>query len=202
MILVSSSPKTVIRDVGRPRNLGILSAPRSVYVDAPSEGFYWAADNDVFGAWDENRFLAMLDKIRHLPGCLFVTAPDVVGDADSTLMRFWEWEPRIRATGQPIAFVAQDGIENSSVPWGAIDALFIGGSTEFKLGATAAMFAREARSYGKWLHMGRVNSRKRIRYAKSIGCDSVDGTGFCMYQRTNLPWALEWAGAEQLWSAA
>ena len=29
---------------------------------------------------------------------------------------------------------------------------------------------------GKWVHMGRVNSTRRIRYAASIGCDSVDGT--------------------------
>ena len=34
----------------------------------------------------------------------------------------------------------------------------------------------EAKRRRKWVHMGRVNSERRIRYAASIGCDSIDGT--------------------------
>lgn len=38
--------------------------------------------------------------------------------------------------------------------------------------------------------MGRVNSEKRIQYAKSIGCTSVDGTGWVTWRRANLPRGL------------
>jgi EAL domain-containing protein (putative c-di-GMP-specific phosphodiesterase class I) len=97
--------------------------------------------------------------------------------------------------------VAQDGLEDHPVPWGLIDALFIGGTTEFKMGPVAAAAAQQARLLGKWVHMGRVNTRRRIRYAKSLGCDSMDGTSFSRFRRTTLPWALTWASAEQLWEA-
>jgi hypothetical protein len=197
MVLVHSAPTSLVRDHGRPSNLGVLSSPRCVYRDAHDKGFKWAADNDAYLAWDEDRFVRMLDKITGIPGCLFVAAPDVVGDAWATLTRFYEWDQEIKATGQPIAFVAQDGLEHAPVPWDDIDALFIGGSTDFKLGLDAAAAGREAKRRGKWLHMGRVNTRQRVKYAKSIGCDSVDGTNFSMYRQTNLPWALEWAAAPQ-----
>lgn len=77
------------------------------------------------------------------------------------------------------------------------DALFIGGSTEFKLSEFAATLAQMAKRRRKWVHMGRVNTRRRVRYAASIGCDSIDGTNFSMYRRTNLPWALEMAAQPQ-----
>ena len=61
-------------------------------------------------------------------------------------------------------------------PWDDFDALFIGGSTSWKLGPGAAAVAYDAKLRGKWVHMGRVNSLRRMRYAESIGCDSADGT--------------------------
>jgi hypothetical protein len=165
-------------------------------------GFRWAADNDAFNdAYSDDAFAQMLDTVAGIPGCLFVTTPDVVGDAAATLERFHRWLAAVRSTEQPVAFVAQDGLEDHPVPWGLIDALFIGGTTEFKMGPVAAAAAQQARLLGKWVHMGRVNTRRRIRYAKSLGCDSMDGTSFSRFRRTTLPWALTWASAEQLWEA-
>lgn len=166
-------------------------------MDAPAQGFRWAADNDAFNAsYSDEAFVKMLEKITGLPGCLFVVAPDVVGDAGQTHILFHNWYYRLHATGQPIAYVAQDGIERP--PWDLFDALFIGGSTEFKLSSQVALLVAQAKQRGKWVHMGRVNTRRRVRYAQSIGCDSIDGTNFSMYRRTNLPWALEMcAGGRQ-----
>lgn len=48
--------------------------------------------------------------------------------------------------------------------------------TEWKLGEAAARLVAAAKARGLWVHMGRVNSYKRIAYAASIGCDSSDGT--------------------------
>lgn len=188
MILVHSAPTSLVRDHGRPSNLGVLSSPRCVYRDAHDRGYRWAADNDAYARWDARAFTRMLHVITGMPGCLFVVAPDVVGDANATLECFYAWLNPVRATGQPVAFVAQDGLTH--VPWKDVDALFIGGTTAFKLSHEASQFAREARQRGLWVHMGRVNTRRRIRYAASIGCHSIDGTSFSRYRRVTLPAAL------------
>jgi hypothetical protein len=40
--------------------------------------------------------------------------------------------------------------------------------------------------------MGRVNSLKRFRAARSMGCDSVDGTYLTFGPDINLPKLLSW----------
>jgi len=92
-----------------------------------------------------------------------------------------------------VALVAQDGLEKLRVPWDDFDALFIGGSTEWKLGRWAALITAAARIRGKHVHMGRVNSLKRWRSAASIGCHSVDGTYLVFGPNKNLPRLLGWA---------
>ena len=67
--------------------------------------------------------------------CLFAAAPDVVGDAAATLQRSERMLDWIRYAGFPVAFVARDGLEHLTVPWDDFDALFIGGSTSWKLAA-------------------------------------------------------------------
>jgi hypothetical protein len=147
------------------------------------------------------------------PNLLWVAVPDVVrcacgakehcpkehrgercgprGDAQATLERFALWHTWI--SHLPLAFVLQDGSEEPGmIPWDAagLTAVFVGGSDEFKLGPEAARLIREARRRGLYAHMGRVNSAKRIQYAKSIGCTSIDGTGWTTWRRANLPRGL------------
>jgi hypothetical protein len=38
--------------------------------------------------------------------------------------------------------------------------------------------------------MGRVNSARRLAWAKAIGCDSADGSGYARFTDTHLPPAL------------
>jgi hypothetical protein len=153
--------------------------------------------------------------------CLFAVAPDVVGDAAATIARSQYFLPLIwEYTRFPAAFVAQNGQERLPVPWDDFGVLFLGGSaecvpcryvrpvtdfeweqcpgcgrrlTEWKLGAAARELAAEAKARGKRVHMGRVNSRKRFRYAMSIGCDSVDGTHLIKAPDKNLANVLSWA---------
>lgn len=63
---------------------------------------------------------------------------------------------------------------------------------EWKLGPHPRALVAEAKRRGKWVHMGRVNSGKRFRYAAAIGCDSVDGTYLTNGADTNLPKLLAW----------
>jgi hypothetical protein len=113
---------------------------------------------------------------RH--NCLFMTAPDIVGNAYETWQRSEPVLPRIRALGFKAALVAQDGIENYPIRWGSFDVLFLGGTTDWKLSEAAFQTAREAKQHGIPVHMGRVNSRRRIRIAVVALCDSADGTHF------------------------
>lgn len=176
------------------------------FIDTPLQqnirpaGVTWCADNGCFSAsprrpWTEERWWAFLERHAHdTARCLFATAPDVVGDAHATAIRFRKWGPMIRALGYKAAYVLQDGATDALVPFDDLDALFIGGSTEFKLGETARHYAAEAKARGKWLHMGRVNSGRRCAYAASIDCDSVDGTFLRFAPDHNLGRLLRWPG--------
>ncbi len=196
-------------------NLGRLVQPRHVNSMAATvaSGMLWAADNDCFQGLDIDAYDAMLDALQLVVGtrlkdgrviderevrarCLFVCVPDVVADARATLDQWVRWQSAPRRRGLPIAFVAQDGCERGLIPpWWTFDALFIGGSTDWKLGPAAERVVREAKRHGKWIHMGRVNSARRARYAAAIGCDSFDGTGSALFTDTLLPTYLAWAAA-------
>jgi hypothetical protein len=159
--------------------------PRFGYLMTPNMGnrapqTTWAADTGCFTAKGINHFSfeGYLGWLRNRPAssCLFATAPDVLGDAAATIARSLPALPAIGELGYRRAFVGQDGLENLEVPWSEFDCLFLGGSTEWKLSLGAAELAHEAKTRGKWVHMGRVNSYRRLQYAASLGCDSADGT--------------------------
>lgn len=183
-----------------PAVLEAMQAHRIGFIDTPAQGnkrpddVIWCADNGCFSdRWDEAKWWRFLTaNADRAESCLFAVAPDAVGDAAATLERSLSWLPKIRALGYPVAFVAQDGIEATTVPWGDFDALFIGGSTDFKLGPLARSYIAEAKSRGKWVHMGRVNSERRWKYADAIGCDSADGTFLTYGPDVNLPKLLAW----------
>jgi hypothetical protein len=196
IVLINGGPAL---DRFGPTNLvGRLISPRSGHLLRSGER--WAGDNDALHAWNERRFLRMLNRLDGQPGCLFVAVPDVVriadgkpiGDARATLERFWQWRWEVAGRGFPVALVGQDGAEDMELPWDAFDCLFIGGSTEWKLSDAAGDLAYEARRRGKWLHVGRVNTQRRMRNIWSMQPDSFDGTGYSMfpdkYLRRDLPY--------------
>ena len=189
--LIHSAPKVLAPY--RTDHLGVLSSPRRFYKDV--EGWLWAADNDAYSAWDEKRYRHMLSRIGELPGGLFVTLPDVVGDGDATIELMHTWLPEVRELGKPVALVAQDGMTASTFPWSEVDAVFVGGTSEFKMGEVAREIVEEAKRRGMWTHMGRVNSHQRIRYAKAIGCDSFDGMRASWFKDHYLPDFLSHAAA-------
>lgn len=160
--------------------IGLMLTPLAGYRPAWIERVpAWAADTGCYrqgDAFDLDGYYDWLERMGGRETCLFATAPDVVGDARATLARSAPVMPELRRRGWPVAFVGQDGQENLPVPWSDFDALFIGGSTEWKLGAGARSLVAEARCRGKHVHMGRVNSGRRLLYSARIGCDSADGT--------------------------
>lgn len=192
MLLVSGATATVSRHLAQgERYLGELMRPGNGNVPTPRTT--WAIDNGAYTGFDAAEFCKTLERLQEFDRehCRWCAAPDVVGDSQATGVLFRQWEPKIRRYGYPVALVAQDGIKVRDVPWDSIDALFIGGGTDWKEGPDAARVGRAALERGKRLHMGRVNTIRRMRIARCIGCDSIDGGCFSEYPDEKIPWALD-----------
>jgi hypothetical protein len=115
-------------DAMKAGRLGFIKTP--LQGNALPEGVEWCADNGCFSAkWDAEVWWRWLQRHAHAADrCLFAVAPDVVGDAWRTHLLGLEWLPRIRALGYPVAYVAQNGIDqHPMMPWADFDVLFIGG---------------------------------------------------------------------------
>lgn len=181
--------------VGTRPDLGVIVTPAmGNKVDLLATA--WGADNGCFAnpdAFSLEGYLSWLGERKYAAStCLFATAPDVVGDAIATWERSLPVFPLIRAMGFKAALVAQDGIEAQDVDWTAFDVLFIGGSTRWKISHHAKLMVRKAKSHGKPVHMGRVNSFTRLQTAAMWGCDSADGTYLAFGPDTNTPKLLGW----------
>lgn len=157
---------------------------------------YWAADNGCYSASDSFELVAYLTWLAKLSvyvgSCLFATAPDVPLNAPATWERSRDALPLIRRLGYRAALVAQNGIEDGAIDWAAFDVLFIGGDDVWKDGPAADVLMREAKLRGKWVHVGRVNSLRRMRLIQQSGADSADGTYLAFGPDKNLPKLARW----------
>ena len=154
----------------------------------------FAADNGCFvqpDKYSDEGFINWLKKLD-AKSCLFATAPDVVGDAQATRLRAYPMLRKIREMGFKASYVCQDGERPDLIDWQKMDAVFIGGSTEWKLSQAAGDIIAEAKRRSKWVHMGRVNSYRRMRLAAVLGCDSVDGTMLAFAPDKNLIQLNNW----------
>ncbi|MBD2831647.1 hypothetical protein ID871_09185 [Streptomyces pratensis] len=161
------------------------------------DGALIGVDNGCFGRnyVGDDKWFAFVARTVDRYGAdriLWTVAPDVPFDAAGTLTKSLPWLASIRELGIPAAFAAQDGCEHGLIPWDEFDVLFLAGSTEWKTSRTARQLAAEAIRRGKTVHMGRVNSRKRLRLAHEFGCKTADGTYIAFGPDTNLPAALAW----------
>jgi hypothetical protein len=122
----------------------------------------------------------------------------VTGDAALTARRFSAWAPGLERRGLPVALVLQDGLERPhlsawlAATWHRLDAVFVGGSTAWKLGPAAARLVGLALRDGKHVHWGRVNTRERYRYIASVGGHSFDGSSFARWRDAHLDRGLAW----------
>lgn len=194
MIYLSGHASTKLIDAAKGLPIGLLIQPGNGYASMVTRWQWWAADNACFTTGERFQYPIYHAWLDGLPrkGCLFATAPDVVGDARATWARSCDVLGCIRGLGFPAALVAQDGIETLAIEWEAFDVLFIGGTTGWKESSCVPELVREAKQRDKWVHMGRVNSFRRIRLAKEIGCDSVDGTYLAFGPDKNWPKLVRW----------
>lgn len=155
-------------------------------------GWLWALDNGAYSnRWDPQVWAADLGRRRPRAGCLWAAVPDVVADADSTSALWQQYAPAVRAAGYPCAYVLQDGLRPTHVPWDEVDAVFVGGTTEFKDGPVARAAAREAHDRGVWVHVGRVNTWARMERWAPLA-HSMDGTMLSYGPDKNFPILRRW----------
>lgn len=189
----SSSPDAIaLIEEGR---IGLMATPKSARRGMVERAAIWAGDNGCFsdpGSFHAGAYLAWLNEYAadgHADRCLFVTAPDVVGDARATMAGV-PLLGYIREVGYPAALVAQDGLEELDVPWDELDVLFVGGTDPWR--ASTAVLVAEARARGKRTHLGRVNSWRRLESAIARGFDSADGTFLRYGPDRRLPELVGW----------
>lgn len=139
----------------------------------------WCCDNGVYtGKFIKDKFINWLKgSIKYIDTCKFVVAPDVLYNWKETLNQYPYWLEYLHFMGYPVAYAVQDGQTVEMLP--DFDALFVGGSTKWKLSTDCILLIKEAQKRKKWVHVGRVNTLNRIGHCISLGVDSVDGTHPC-----------------------
>jgi len=151
----------------------------------------WAADNGRFAQpdkWVAGDWLEWAAGLRrYRERCLFMVAPDCVGDAAATLELSVPYLPTIRQLGYQAAYVSQNGATCESLPWDDFDCLFVGGDDAWKFSHASLLVLAEAKRRGKWTHMGRVNTIRRLRACLATDFDSADGTYLKYGPDTNWP---------------
>lgn len=150
------------------------------------EGFGYALDN---GAWhcfqnklpfDEACFIEAYRKLGK--GADFCVLPDIVAGGVRSLEYSMMWLPRL---GDCSAYLAvQNGMKADDImPIKGVDGLFVGGTEDWKE-RTMPMWGEIARAKGIRLHVGRVNSARRIHLCEANGADSFDGSSVSRYAVT------------------
>lgn len=160
-----------------------LRTPLTRYKKRP--GLPWVLDNGAYTCFDEKTWLNMAGEAIMDPNCIWFAMPDEVGDHAQTMTLFHKYSAVLEhkfscSIAHKTAFVIQDGCTIDSVPWGEITAVFLGGTTRFKMSHNAYKILEEAAKKNKWIHIGRVNTPDRVTHFYDIA-DSIDGSGLAKY---------------------
>jgi hypothetical protein len=140
----------------------------------------YALDNGAFVAWEKRtpwsepewrRLINWAALSGQRP--LWSIVPDVVADRAATLAKWDTFAPLVRAYGFRPALAVQDGMTFDDVP-DSDCVLFLGGSTEWKEDAIGPWCDR----FPGRVHVGRVNTWRRLWKCYQAGAVSVDGTGW------------------------
>jgi hypothetical protein len=172
------SPETLLRTKGKQAPAWADGSP------AP-----YALDNGAWTAYqkglpfDSEAFVWAYERVGY--GADWVVIPDSVANKEQTLEMLSSWFHELEHPKKLIA--VQDGMHPEDImdylEQGA--GIFVGGSTEWKL-ASLPTWGRVSRRFGAWLHVGRVNTVRRIRHCQQAGADSFDGTSATRFSK-NIP---------------
>lgn len=182
---------------GTKRNLEALkSADWRLLVSAKgvlrTEGFRYALDN---GAWtsyqqgerfDEQAFGKAVDKLGERAD--WIVLPDIVAGGMESLDFSLKWMDRLAGIPTKLLLAVQNGMTPEDVRELLSPAvgIFVGGDTDWKL-KTVNAWGVLARRRNCHLHVGRVNSARRISLSAAAGANSFDGTSATRFSKTLRP---------------
>lgn len=162
-------------------DLGMLLCPKPglTFPDIP-----FACDNGVYSAWTKGKcwdngmdtaYRTMLSKLPIDRKPLWVLLPDAVANWKRTLELGRLYYPLLRQIEVPVRLALQDGCDFEETLELEPDWVFVAGSTQWKesnIHAATEFFKPK----GIYVHVGRVNTGRRLILCQSAGVDSVDGT--------------------------
>lgn len=153
-----------------------------------TEGFRYAIDNGAWSAFCQGRQFDVpaFDRVVHRLGDAadFIVAPDIVEGGAASLDLSLSWVPQLRGVA-PVLIAVQDGMTDDDLRPHVDErvGIFVGGSTRWKL-SSLPRWGRLAREVGCYLHVGRVNSCRRIGFSALCGAHSFDGTSATRFAST------------------
>ena len=144
-------------------------------------GLGWALDNGAWSAFqagkpfDGEAFKRAVSEAGRLD---FVVVPDVVMDDMGTRRMAAEWLPwtLANADARYVLLPVQEGMEHDPLPLDGRIGVFVGGDSRWKERKLHHWRAR-TKAAGSYLHVGRVNTARRLRICLDQGVDSCDGSG-------------------------
>lgn len=157
-----------------------------------NEGFPYALDNGAWSAYTQGRpfdvaaFSVALDRMGE--GADWAVIPDIVAGGHASLDLSLRWMRRVLDSTKRGMIAVQDGLDVADVaPFvGPRVGIFVGGSTAWKL-ETLPAWASLGRDKGAWVHVGRVNTARRISACAIAGATSFDGTSVSRFATTIRP---------------
>lgn len=154
-----------------------------------TEGFRYALDNGAWSAFthgepfDEIAFGKAVDLLGERAD--WIVLPDIVAGGLPSLEFSLRWLERLKGIPTKLLLAVQNGMKPDDVREYLSPAvgLFVGGCTDWKL-ATVNSWGALARRRCCHLHVGRVNSAKRIVLCAAAGANSIDGTSASRFANT------------------
>src|SRR5262249_9214600 len=133
--------------------------------------------------FDEAAFLSAVEVLG--AGAQFVVVPDVVCGGLASLRFSQRWLPRLRGVGRRLLPALPNALGPGEVRplLSSAGRAFVGGDTAWKE-RTMPAWGDLAREVGCYLHVGRVNTARRIRLCQLSGAASFDGTSVTRFSQT------------------
>ena len=156
------------------------------------KGRPFALDN---GAWtahqqgtefDSDAFMRAVDKVGE--NAEWIVLPDIVMGGQKSLDLSLSWLEKLNGLPTRLLIAVQNGMTPEDVRHylNPMVGIFVGGDTAWKE-ETTPMWGSLARRRNCYLHVGRVNSQRRIAICAAAGADSFDGTSVTRYAVTMRP---------------
>lgn len=142
---------------------------------------------------DEGLFQAAVDQVGARAD--WIVAPDIVQGGKASLDLSISWLARLEShmtASRTLRLVAvQDGMHEGPMLERVLacvragNGIFVGGGTEWKE-RYLPLWGEICRDRGTWLHVGRVNTTRRVALCGAAGATSFDGTSASRFSK-NVP---------------